>query len=808
MAETINIGGVQMTVGVDDSDLQKAEPRVAAAMKSMEDSTAPLKKQLEVVTDALRKTAAMTEEYASRISASHEEAGRSALKNLRSAQTQNTEFGLGLEGLIAIGDRVTASLRRMFGLSSGVNLFGQRVDVLGDNLRKFNLEGGQVTGMLHRVEGGFVQIQRSGADAAKGINGVTSAVKSLGEQAAPVERHVSSLVTGFGLLTGGAIVAGVSAVIASIKSYGDELVDLGQKARRSQMSLLEFQTAQQTLFVSGNLGAEEFARGVEAIAKNLNDANREENTLSKLLDANNIKWKDGHEVVISTNRALEVMSDLIRNARTEQDKIKVAEAFGVSKDFIPAVERGSEELRRLGDNVVETGGLIDSNLIAKAEKFSEKWRQWSTQALTWIKAFAFDAMTEVEKIVPQLFRITPEMQRDIDAIKKFFDNIGTSPEKIQAQNEAFDSLVTSAINSLTGLKNEAVRLWSETFGDEETKKAIAERKRAIDELRTAMSSMAEVNFEFQSFSPPVPKSKETNIPGGAEDKTAEHLKRRLEQVRQSIAEEDLAYEVQRQRYMTEVDKFEAAKLVKAEEAAAMRRQIDEKIDKQKQDYLFQNLELVTASEEEIMTRRHQRQLELVDQFERNRTITEERANENRKKMDEQYSTAKLQLMAKSYSGLASIVDTSMSAISQIVGDESQKGFTVMKAVSMATALVKGFEAAVSAYAFGAKIGGPPLGAAMAAVAAVGTGAIIAKLAGVGPSGGGGGGSGGGGGLGPIASGGGAAAASPVGEAPEVNRSLTVHGITSKELFSGGMVRDLAKALLDFQRDGGKVVFSS
>lgn len=44
------------------------------------------------------------------------------------------------------------------------------------------------------------------------------------------------------------------------------------------------------------------------------------------------------------------------------------------------------------------------------------------------------------------------------------------------------------------------------------------------------------------------------------------------------------------------------------------------------------------------------------------------------------------------------------------------------------------------------------------------------------------------------------------EAPGLNQTLTIQGIHPDEMFSGRSVRTLAKKLVDFQRDGGKVVF--
>lgn len=68
------------------------------------------------------------------------------------------------------------------------------------------------------------------------------------------------------------------------------------------------------------------------------------------------------------------------------------------------------------------------------------------------------------------------------------------------------------------------------------------------------------------------------------------------------------------------------------------------------------------------------------------------------------------------------------------GSNNKALFEMMKAFSIARAMISGAEATVSAYAWGAYFGGPPLGAAFAAVAAAATAAQIAQIASMNPGG--------------------------------------------------------------------------
>lgn len=66
-------------------------------------------------------------------------------------------------------------------------------------------------------------------------------------------------------------------------------------------------------------------------------------------------------------------------------------------------------------------------------------------------------------------------------------------------------------------------------------------------------------------------------------------------------------------------------------------------------------------------------------------------------------------------------------LSSLMNTESRKLFQIGKVAAIAEATISGIEASIHAYKFGTKIGGPALGAAFAATAAVATGVKIAQL---------------------------------------------------------------------------------
>ncbi|KRR16863.1 hypothetical protein [Bradyrhizobium retamae] len=288
---------------------------------------------------------------------------------------------------------------------------------------------------------------------------------------------------------------------------------------------------------------------------------------------------------------------------------------------------------------------------------------------------------------------------------------------------------------------------------------------------------------------------------GMDDGQRKSLESRLERLKKSIASEDEQLRLQRDEELKNLAEFEQKKLLTAQEADALRLQIQDKFAQDSQALLQQRFEEGVIAEDELLARKYAKQLADLDTFERNRTITVERAAELRRKIEEKARLSALQLQASQYSGLANIVDTSMGQMTDLIGQEGDKQFGIFKAISAATALVKGYEAVVSAYAAGSKLGGPALGAVFAGIAAAGVAAHIAKLMSVSVN------SGGGGSVAASGGGGEATAAAAAAPAQQAQAPQTMFLSVNGSFFGREQVRELAGKLIDFQNDGGKVVLA-
>lgn len=162
---------------------------------------------------------------------------------------------------------------------------------------------------------------------------------------------------------------------------------------------------------------------------------------------------------------------------------------------------------------------------------------------------------------------------------------------------------------------------------------------------------------------------------------------------------------------------------------------------EEQDALTKRIEAIrqsTMTEREIMIEKYALDLEDLKLARENKLITEQEYDALELErfvshMDalgeiEQAAAAKRQAtLEQERQAKLSVVQGMFGNLSTLMNTGSRKLFEIGKAASIANALVSGYEAVVSSYAAGAKVGGPVVGAAYAATAAAATFAQIKQI---------------------------------------------------------------------------------
>lgn len=188
-------------------------------------------------------------------------------------------------------------------------------------------------------------------------------------------------------------------LFSAFREANQELIKLGETAKSTGVELNTLAALRRISSIEG-IDQTKLTKGLEGLASALNEARREENDLSKLLDANNIKYKDRNGQVISTNEALRIAADLINRAATEQDKIKIAETLGLTREWVRVLEGGPAAFDAAIRKANELGATLDYATIAKAKEFETTWNTAWTNFATWAKAAlqrAADGLDEYQR---------------------------------------------------------------------------------------------------------------------------------------------------------------------------------------------------------------------------------------------------------------------------------------------------------------------------------------------------------------------------------------------------------------------------
>lgn len=255
-----------------------------------------------------------------------------------------------------------------------------------------------------------------------------AAAASSEKAAADIEARFSRMNPSFstsvltGALKGFAAAFTVDKLIRGLAAANAELVRIGETAKRVGLDVQRFQELQFAGKTNG-LSGRQFGTGLEGLAEKLNEARQTENALTKLFDDNNIKLKDRKGEVIGINDALGKVAGLVQNAATEFDKIKIAEAVGLTRDWVPLLEQGAAAIDKQAASAQAAGAVIDSEIIGKAKEFERSWAEATERWATLIKANAGAIISLIDTIISKAGGLAGYLN---DALKPYAQRIAAT----------------------------------------------------------------------------------------------------------------------------------------------------------------------------------------------------------------------------------------------------------------------------------------------------------------------------------------------------------------------------------------------
>lgn len=234
----------------------------------------------------------------------------------------------------------------------------------------------------------------------------SDATKSMGRVEKVMGRAGSALAGfGKGLVIGGiaAAVAGLTQIVVSSVATAAAVGDLSDKLGITSDKLQELQYGA----VQANLDFADLEKGLLKFSKSLGEAQNGSGDLFKILQANG--FSQAQIKALDYGQALDIVADLIKNAKNQQDGLLVSTAGfgkGAADEFLEFLQNGKSGLDGFAASAQKAGDVIDAELIKAAQTLDDAWatvinsmtKQTASFVLTTIKEFqslsgALDTLT-------------------------------------------------------------------------------------------------------------------------------------------------------------------------------------------------------------------------------------------------------------------------------------------------------------------------------------------------------------------------------------------------------------------------------
>lgn len=243
------------------------------------------------------------------------------------------------------------------------------------------------------------------------------------------------------------ITGSVGALLTALSSVNGELAQIQKSAAFSNISTDRFQQIQ---FAAGQGGVSNSQSSTDLanVSKLLADAKYNENSLTKILDENNIKYKDRNGQIISLNQLLTIAGGLLGKFDSIPDKTKAAQMLGLSEGWVEALRNGSKSFEDIASKANDAGAVIDAQTIAKAAEFDRAWKASSAQLGAQFKSTLADVAGYLDGLIEKANGF-------VDSVNKS-QNI--APGSGQEKFDAYADAISIWLKELVGAKQDVDQL--------------------------------------------------------------------------------------------------------------------------------------------------------------------------------------------------------------------------------------------------------------------------------------------------------------------------------------------------------------
>jgi hypothetical protein len=591
--------------------------------------------------------------------------------------------------------------------------------------------------------------------------GLDSGLKSAEKAAADFNARIGSLASNLATIAPLAIAAGAAFAYNMARALADSADKLDELSQRIGISVEDLTRLQWAAKMSG-ASNETLTASLQKLSLNMANSKDPANEAATAFKALGIDVLNTDGTMRSQLEIMNEVADAFAGFKDGANKTAIAvQLFGRSgAELIPMLNGGSEAIKALALESDKLGNTLSTSTAKAAAEFNDHLDRMAARASSAAKAIATPLLQNLNLLFAALDR--------------------------GADRASLAGLASDVVRLNNDLKALQARTSNPFINQETLAKNIAETQAKLEAAKTAFRE-ADKAFQASAVEAPPELPKPTReapsiakaVKEEMKDPLGEFADKKLEEQAQRMARE----EQMRIDFLTR--NAEAMKLAALSELDQEQFKHEEKL-RLLEEYLMREPEMIAQYQgvKEQMAADHEARMVAI----RKKGLTDlERWN------------------AMSYKDQAKTVSSELMNMTGAAATENRKMFEINKAASLANAVIKGYESAVNAYAFGSRIGGPPVGAAMAALSVAATGAQINAIRSQSFGGGGGGTA--------YAPSGSTAATGQTamqgiqGGSTGVGQVITIQGVGASDMFSGESVRGLIDQLIEAQRNGSKVVLS-
>lgn len=194
------------------------------------------------------------------------------------------------------------------------------------------------------------------------------------------------------------VTGAVTTLLTALAHVNSELAELQKNSEFVGVTTERFQQIQ---FAAGQGGvsSSDTVTDLRKVASLLSDAKENENSLTKLLDANNIKYKDRNGQIITLNQLLTIAGSLLNKFDSIPEKTKAAQMLGLSQGWVEALRNGSKTFEDIASGANDAGAVIDRETVAKAAEFDRAWKRSTAQLGAQFKSVTADVAIWLDGLI-------------------------------------------------------------------------------------------------------------------------------------------------------------------------------------------------------------------------------------------------------------------------------------------------------------------------------------------------------------------------------------------------------------------------